>query len=139
MRTAKLLAASTLVASLFTVNSVLAETHTVTAEGMSFNPLVVHIEPGDTVAWENMPTHNVEMIEGLIPEGAEAFMTPMGDNYRHTFEKEGVYIYICTPHIGVAMGGAVVVGEPTNLDVIKAADESGGLGRVIRQALAEIE
>lgn len=139
MRTTKLLAASTLIASLFSVNSVLAETHTVTAEGMIFNPLVVHIEPGDTVAWENMPTHNVEMIEGLIPEGTEAFMSPMGDNYRHTFEEEGVYIYICTPHIGVAMGGAVVVGEPKNLDAIKAADESGGLGRVIRQALAEIE
>lgn len=139
MRTTKLLVASALMAGLLSINSVFAETHTVIAQGMIFDPLVVHIAPGDTVAWDKLSTHNVEMIEGLIPEGTEVFMSPMGENYRHTFEKEGIYIYICTPHIGLAMGGAVVVGEPKNLDAIKAADESGGLGRVIRQSLAEIE
>lgn len=139
MRTAKLLAASTLLFSLFTVNAAFAETHTVTAQGMAYKPLVIHVEPGDTVAWDNMSTHNVEMIEGLIPEGAELFTSPMGKDYRHTFEEEGVYIYICTPHIGLAMGGAVVVGEPKNLDAIKAADESGGLGRVISQTISALE
>ena len=63
----------------------------------------------------------------------------MGENYQHTFEKEGIYIHICTPHIGAGMGGAVVVGEPTNLEDIKAADVTGGLGRVVRKTISEVE
>lgn len=117
----------------------MAETHTVTAQGLAFQPLVIKIAPGDTVAWDKMSTHNVEMIEGLIPEGTEAFKTPMSEDYRHTFEKEGIYVYICTPHIGAGMGGAVIVGEPTNLEAIKAKDVSGGLNRVVKEAIAEAE
>ncbi|HAO25798.1 MULTISPECIES: plastocyanin/azurin family copper-binding protein [unclassified Methylophaga] len=126
-------------ALLFITQSVFAETHVVTAIGMKFEPMVVKIAPGDTVRWENMPTHNVETIEGLVPEGTEKIMSPMGENYQHTFDKEGIYVYICTPHIGSGMGGAVIVGEPTNLDDIKASDASGGLGRVVRKAIQEAE
>lgn len=53
-----------------------AETHVVTAIGMKYEPLVVKIAPGDTVRWENMPTHNVETIEGLVPEGTEKINSP---------------------------------------------------------------
>ena len=63
----------------------------------------------------------------------------MGENYQHTFEKEGIYVYKCTPHIGVGMGGAVIVGEPTNLDAIKSADVSGGVNRIVRQVIKEAE
>ena len=48
-------------------------------------------------------------------------------------------MYICTPHIGAGMGGAVIVGEPTNLEEIKAADVTGGLGRVVRKTISEAE
>lgn len=126
-------------ALIFMTQSVFAETHTVTAEGMQFAPLVVKIAPGDTVRWENMPTHNVETVDGLVPEGTEKINSPMGENYQHTFEEEGIYIYQCTPHIGAGMGGAVIVGEPTNLDAIKAADAKGGVGRVVRQAISAAE
>lgn len=119
--------------------SVFAETHVVTAEGMQYSPLVVKIAPGDTVRWENMPTHNVETIDGLVPEGVEKINSPMGENYQHTFEEEGIYIYQCTPHIGAGMGGAVIVGEPVNLETIKASDAKGGVGRVIRQTIKEAE
>ncbi|MCL5974309.1 MAG: plastocyanin/azurin family copper-binding protein [Gammaproteobacteria bacterium] len=126
-------------ALLFMAQSVFAETHVVTAEGMQFAPLVVKIAPGDTVRWDNMPTHNVETVDGLVPEGTEKINSPMGENYQHTFEEEGIYIYICTPHIGAGMGGAVIVGEPTNLEEIKAADVTGGVRRVVRQAISEAE
>lgn len=56
MRSTKLLAASTLMAGLLSINSVFAETHTVIAQGMIFDPLVVHIAPGDTVAWDKLST-----------------------------------------------------------------------------------
>ncbi|MDO8826745.1 plastocyanin/azurin family copper-binding protein [Methylophaga sp.] len=126
-------------ALLFMTQSVFAETHTVTAEGMQFAPVVIKIAPGDTVRWENMPTHNVETIDGLVPEGTEKINSPMGENYQHTFEEEGIYIYQCTPHIGAGMGGAVIVGEPTNLEAIKAADVTGGVRRVVRQAVSAAE
>lgn len=119
--------------------SVFAETHVVTAVGMKYEPMVIKIAPGDTVRWENMPTHNVETVDGLVPEGTEKINSPMGENYQHTFDKEGIYIYICTPHIGAGMGGAVIVGEPTNLDTIKSADAKGGVGRVVKKAISEAE
>lgn len=133
----------TLLASAFAMTgslSVMAsETHVVHANMMDFDPVVVKINPGDSVQWTNMSTHNVEMMEGLIPEGQEAFTSPMSENFSHTFEQEGIYIYQCTPHIGAGMGGAVIVGEPTNLQVIKDAGVRGGLGRVVRQVIAAAE
>ncbi len=124
---------------LFTAPTAMAETHTVTAQGLAFNPLVIKVAPGDTVAWNKMSTHNVEMMEGLIPEGTEAFKSEMSQDFSHTFEEEGIYVYQCTPHIGAGMGGAVIVGNPVNLDAVKAADVSGGLKRVANKAIAEAE
>ena len=63
----------------------------------------------------------------------------MSENYQHTFDKEGIYIYKCTPHIGAGMGGAIIVGQPTNLDDIKAADVTGGVARIVRKAISEAE
>ncbi|MCX4189778.1 plastocyanin/azurin family copper-binding protein [Methylophaga sp. OBS3] len=125
--------------ALLTAPMAMAETHTVTAQGMAFQPLVIKIAPGDTVSWENMSTHNVEMIDGLIPEGTDAFVSKMSEDFQHTFEQEGIYVYKCTPHIGAGMGGAVIVGEPTNLDAVKSQDVKGGLKRVADKAIKEAE
>ncbi|MDX1573371.1 MAG: plastocyanin/azurin family copper-binding protein [Methylophaga sp.] len=116
-----------------------AKTHEVTAQGLKFEPLVIKINPGDTVAWRNMSTHNSESIDGLIPEGAEKWNSPMSENYERTFTEEGIYIYKCTPHIGAGMGGAIIVGEPVNLEQIKNADASGAAGRLVRKAISEAE
>jgi pseudoazurin len=116
-----------------------AQVHIVTAEGLIFNPLVVTIQPGDTVAWENMPTHDTQSIAGLIPEGAEAWHSAMGENYQHTFTQEGIYLYKCTPHFGAGMGGAIIVGKPVNLEAIKAADAKGAAGRLVRKAIQAAE
>lgn len=115
------------------------ETHAVTAQGLKYNPLVVTINPGDTVAWRNMSTHNTESMDGLIPEGAEMWQSAMSENYRRTFTQEGIYVYKCTPHFGAGMGGAIIVGEPVNLEQIKNADASGAAGRLVRKAIAEAE
>ncbi len=113
-----------------------AEVHIVTAQGLKFDPLVVKIQPGDTVAWENMPTHDTQSMEGLIPEGAEMWHSKMGANYERTFSQEGIYVYKCTPHFGAGMGGAVIVGKPVNLEAIQAADAKGAAGRLVRKAIA---
>ena len=86
--------------------------HTVAARAVQFEPAIIFIEPGDTVYWENMPTHNVASVEPLIPEGQETFETPIGENVSLTFETEGLVVYKCTPHWGNRMGGIIVVGDP---------------------------
>lgn len=116
-----------------------AETHIVTAQGLVYNPLVVKIQPGDTVAWRNMSTHDTQSLEGLIPEGAEMWHSPMSKDYRRTFEQEGIYVYKCTPHFGAGMGGAIIVGEPVNLEQIKQADAKGAAKRLVSKAVQEAE
>ncbi len=116
-----------------------AETHTVTAQGLKFAPLVVTINPGDSVAWRNMSTHNSESIDGLIPEGAEKWNSPISQSYERTFTVEGIYVYKCTPHFGTGMGGAIIVGDPVNLEEIKNADAPGAAGRLVREAVSEAE
>lgn len=130
---------SGLLFTVFSLNSAFAETHTVEAVGMAYKPLVIKVAPGDTVSWTNMNTHNIEAVEGMVPEGSEIFMSKMSENFTHTFEQAGIYIYKCTPHIGAGMGGAVIVGEPKNLDEIKAVDASGGVGRIVKKAISAAE
>lgn len=116
-----------------------AKTHTVTAQGLVYDPLVVEINPGESVAWRNMPTHNTESLEGLIPEGAEQWSSTIGKSYTRAFTQEGIYVYKCTPHFGAGMGGAIIVGKPVNLEQIKNADASGAAGRLVRKAISAAE
>lgn len=116
-----------------------AQVHVVTTEGLKYAPLVVKIAVGDTVAWENMSTHDTQSLEGLIPEGAEMWHSMMGENYQRTFTVEGIYVYKCTPHFGAGMGGAIIVGNPVNLDAIKAADVAGAAKRLVKKAIQAAE
>lgn len=139
MKNIKSILTAFFITAILAAGSATAANHTVTARGLAFAPMVVQVAPGDTVYWENMATHNVHMMEGLIPEGTEAFVSPLGEDVSHTFDKEGIYIYQCDPHIGAGMGGAVIVGNPTNLEAIKAQDVKGGLGRVVDKAIEAAE
>lgn len=93
-----------------------AEDHIVNAQARMFAPAILYIKPGDTVKWANMTSHNTVSQEGLIPEGAEGWRGQIGENKAVTLDKEGVYAYVCEPHIGFGMVGAIVVGEPVNID-----------------------
>jgi len=112
--------------------------HEVKAQVTAFSPLVVFINPGDQVSWTNMNGHDSQSLEGMIPEGAEAWHSSMGDNYSHTFTVEGVYFYKCTPHWGAGMGGVIVVGKP-DLDAIKAIEAKGATKRLVKKAIKAIE
>jgi len=97
------------------------ETHTVEARAVSFDPMVIKIQPGDTVAWTNMTGHNSNSMgdeQGLIPEGGKSWKSQIGQNYSVTLETEGVYIYKCDPHYAMGMVGAIIVGEPVNIDEV---------------------
>ena len=98
-----------------------AEDHTINAEARRFVSDILYIQPGDTVGFINMTSHNAVSIDGLIPEGAEPFRGALGENLKLTLDIEGVYAYVCEPHLGFGMVGLIIVGEPTNLEAVRAA------------------
>lgn len=100
-------------------------THTINAEARIFKPDTVYINSGDLVHWVNMTSHNTVSVEGLIPEGAKPWRGSLGENLKIQLDVEGIYAYVCEPHIGFGMVGVIVVGKPTNLEeVIKYAQDN---------------
>ena len=102
------------------VNSwVSAEEHIVKGVVTQWRPLVTFAQPGDTVKFMNMIGHDTEALEGMIPEDAEGWKSKLGEEgFSITVEKEGAYIYKCTPHISTGMVGAIIVGDanpPANM------------------------
>jgi pseudoazurin len=93
-----------------------AEEHMVNAQARVFVPDILYIQPGDTVHWVNMTSHDTVSQEGLVPEGYEGWRGDIGENLSVTLDKEGVYAYVCEPHIGFGMAGVIVVGKPVNID-----------------------
>lgn len=96
------------------------QTHTVNAQARVFAPEIIYIQPGDTVQWVNMTSHNSVSMEGLIPEGAEGWRSALGENLGVTLTVEGIYAYVCEPHIGFGMVGVIVVGDPGDIDAVNA-------------------
>jgi len=90
-----------------------------------FDPIGLHVEPGDTVRWViESGAHsataydegNGGATERRIPEGAEAWnsgtLLEQGASFEYTFEEEGTYDYFCVPHKTLGMIGRIVCGEP---------------------------
>jgi len=98
----------------------MAETHIVAAGATNFSPMHLFIKPGDSVQWKNMTIHDTQSMDGLIPEGAKPWKSNIGQEYEVTLDVEGVYIYKCNPHYPNGMVGAIIVGEPSNMEQIEA-------------------
>ena len=91
---------------------------------MIFEPSVLKIEIGDSVTFKATDTgHNSVSIPNLIPAGAENWQGNLNQDVTVSFEKEGVYVYQCSPHIVLAMVGVIAVGEATNLEQIMTESE----------------
>ncbi len=123
-----------------------AQDHVVTARVTNFDPMVLFVKPGDSVTWTNMGGHDTASIEGMIPAGATAWQSKMGEQYTVTFEQEGAYVYKCTPHVATGMVGTIIVGDgdPGNLDAIDAALEDvpvakNMIARAIRKMKKQLE
>lgn len=108
---------SQLIVFLFsTLSSAVAEEHIISAGATNFSPLHVFIKHGDTVKWTNMTIHDTQSMDGLIPEGADHWLSNIGQELAITLETEGVYIYKCNPHFANGMVGAIIVGEANNME-----------------------
>lgn len=93
---------------------------------MVYKPEIIRIQPGDTVRWVSVDDfHNTASIDGMIPEGAEPWESELSADFEYTFEQEGTYGYICTPHGGIGMVGLVLVGDHTaNLEAARAIEHA---------------
>jgi len=92
---------------------------------MVFEPPVLSIQPGDTVLFKATDvSHNSASIQGMIPQGATPWTGAMSQDVEVTFDKQGVYVYQCTPHAMMAMVGVIKVGTLTNLEQVKEKAES---------------
>ena len=89
-----------------------AEEHVVNAAAREFKPAIIYVQPGDTVKFTYMTSHNA--VTYLVPEGGINFgekgkmagatmVTP-------PLETNGIFGYVCEPHIGFGMVGVIVVG-----------------------------
>ena len=89
----------------------------------TFSIEVANIGVGDTVDWlPKNKGHNVEFLAG--PDMAD--LPPksnMNEFHSVRFEKQGVYLYGCTPHLNMGMLGLIVVGNDFhNINDIRDTD-----------------
>ena len=90
---------------------------------MVFEPALLTVKRGDSVTFVATDlSHNSASIEGMIPQGAVPWSGKMNEDVTVIFDKEGVYVYQCTPHAMMAMVGVINVGNSKeNLKTVKAA------------------
>ncbi|MFC7132417.1 MULTISPECIES: halocyanin domain-containing protein [Salinibaculum] len=76
----------------------------------AFSPAAIRIDQGTTVTWTwtgQGSQHNVVAVEGGDFESE--LKSEAGATFEHTFEEPGTVLYVCVPHEGTGMKGAVVV------------------------------
>ena len=106
---------------------------------MVFEPNVVKVAPGDSVHFVAADKgHNVESIDGMIPEGAAPFKGEMNKDVTVTLDKPGVYGFKCKPHYGMGMVGLIVVGEPVNKTAAAAVEQTGKAKKKFEVLLGQI-
>ena len=108
---------------------------------MKYEPIIASVDLGDTIIQKSAEkSHNVQFMEGGIPEGVEIFKSEISQNAEYTFTIPGIYAYICTPHKTARMIGFVIVGnDKSNLEAIKAIKYRGMSKKFAAGLIEEIE
>ena len=92
---------------------------------MVFDPDLVRIAPGDTVHFiATDKGHDVQSIEGMIPDGGQGFVGKISQDLTVTFTVPGVYGIKCDPHLAMGMVGLIVVGDPVNRKAAEAVKDA---------------
>jgi pseudoazurin len=106
---------------------------------MVYSKEIAEVAVGDTITW--LPAskgHNVHFISA--PDGIKKLpKSKLNKEYSYTFEKEGIYLYQCTPHKGMGMIALVVVGDNLdNLANIKKARVLGKSKKKLKELLSQL-
>ncbi|MBC11218.1 MAG: pseudoazurin [Rickettsiales bacterium] len=102
---------------------------------MVYSLEVAKVDAGQSIKWVAKDKgHNVEMIKG--PDGASLpKKSKLNEDVTIKFDTPGIYLYKCTPHVGMGMIGLVVVGGDTsNKDAIMKV-KLGGKSKKKRKTL----
>lgn len=106
-----------------------------------FSPDILHVDVGDTVTF--IPTddgHNTASKRGMIPDGAEPWNSPMGEEFSVTLTVPGIYGYVCLPHYEMGMVGLIVVGgDMANLEDAKDVRQLGHSRMAFRALFEQLE
>lgn len=118
-----------------------AEQHEINTRGSQWAPVVLFIEPGDSIVFRGMDSHETELIEGMGPEGAVLWRSELDEEgFTVTLDVPGAYVYKCHVHMNAGMVGAVVVGDAHNLAALKAAVSEVETGRpFVQRVLGRLE
>ena len=123
-----------------------AETHEIKmlnkgeAGVMVFEPAFVKAAPGDVI--HVLPAdkgHNVETIEGMLPDGVDGFKTKFNEEFELTVDAQGVYGVKCTPHYAMGMVAVLQVGDAANLDEATAVKHKGKATSRMADLIAQVE
>ncbi|MAA98694.1 MAG: pseudoazurin [Stappia sp.] len=110
------------------------------AGSMVFEPDYVEAKPGDTIHFlATDKGHNVEDIDGMLPEGAAEFKSKMSKDFELTVDVPGFYGVKCTPHYGMGMVALIKVGEADNLDAVKAVKQRGKAKQRFADIFAKVD
>lgn len=92
-------------------------------ESMVFVPAFVEAAVGDTILFKTTQGsgHHAETV--LVPKPAKNWHTKIDRETRINITTEGLYLYICEPHLPMGMVGIVQVGRPVNLKEARATVE----------------
>jgi plastocyanin len=104
-----------------------------------FDPIGLHIRPGQTLRWINTDPGNSHTATAYhprnferplrIPEGAEPwnsdYLLPQ-ESFSVTPVAEGIYDYFCVPHEHAGMVGRIIVGQPGRPPADSLRTASGG-------------
>lgn len=123
-----------------------AETHEIKmlnkgeAGVMVFEPAFVKAAPGDVIHF--LPAdkgHNVESIDGMLPDGVDGFKTKFNEEFELTVDAQGVYGVKCTPHYAMGMVAVLQVGDAANLDEATAVKHKGKATSRMADLIAQVE
>lgn len=108
-----------------------------------FDPVGLHVEPGETVTWINesgahtttsYSPENPSASVRRIPDGADPWhsqtFTESGATFEYTFEVEGTYEYYCVPHKTLGMVGRIICGEPGGIGEEEPIPDGTATGEV---------
>lgn len=110
---------------------------------MVFAPLVKVGQPGDTFKFVAVDKgHNTVSVDGMIPDGTEAWKGKINEEVEVTLSQPGVYGYQCVPHAGLGMVGLIIVqgdGMMDNVEAAKAVRQRGRAKQTWDEIWAQVD
>lgn len=107
---------------------------------MVFSQEILVVQPGDLIQFVATDKgHNVEFIDG--PDGVKLpKKSKISKDVEVVLDKEGVYVYVCTPHASMGMLGIIVVGDLTQeaVDAVRDAKVKGKSKKKFKELLKEL-